>query len=153
MAYRIEEQTLAPKAVLYIRRRVAPDQLAATFAEVLPAVFGYAVQAGFEMTGPPFARYLEFGDTITVEAGCPVAEGATGSGEIEHGVIPGGRVAMTIHHGRYQKLGAAHEAVEHWIDATGRTADGGPWESYLTDPGDAEDAKDLQTAVYRPIRD
>ena len=151
MSYEIEEQIIEPIPVLFIRRQVPTEQLAATFAEVLPAVFGYVMQSGADLAGAPFARYLDMAETTTVEAGCPVSGAAEASGEIELGEIPGGTVAMTIHRGPYEALGDAHAALQAWLLERGYAQGGPPWESYVTDPGEVSDPSELQTIVYLPL--
>jgi effector-binding domain-containing protein len=44
--------------------------------------------------------------------------------------LPGGDVAVGVHVGRYDQLGAAHRAVVDWIEAEGLTRAGPRWEIY-----------------------
>jgi effector-binding domain-containing protein len=59
--------------------------------------------------------------------------------------LPAGEVAMAVHRGPYDGLGAAHEAVTRWCAAEGRSLAGPRWEIY----GDwHEDQAELETEVY-----
>ncbi len=154
MAYSISKKETAPQPVLVVRRRVKPDQIAATLGEVLGHVFLHAQQNGIALAGPPFTRYVEWGPgLLTIEAGLAVAAhaGAGSEGEIRPETLPGGFVATTVHSGAYDKLTEAHAAVQQWIEAEGLRAAGAPWEVYVTDPADYPDPKDWKTEIFWPV--
>jgi effector-binding domain-containing protein len=52
------------------------------------------------------------------------------TGRVEASVLPGGRVASTVHRGPYAALGSAHRAVLDWCDARGQRPSGPRWEVY-----------------------
>jgi AraC family transcriptional regulator len=154
MAYSISKKEIAPQKVLAVRRRVKQAEIAAMLGEVLGRVFLHAQQSGIALAGPPFARYLEWGPgLLTIEAGFPVAThaGAGADGEIRAETLPGGLVATTVHPGAYDKLTEGHAAVQQWIEAEGLRSAGGPWESYVTDPGEYPDPKDWKTEIFWPL--
>ena len=67
-----------------------------------------------------------------------------GEGEITCTETPAGEVAMTTHVGSYARLAAAHEAINSWRAATGRTFGRCSWEIY----GDwTADEAQLETQV------
>lgn len=139
---------------LVMRRRISRDEIAATLAEFLPKVFGYAVGNGLAMAGPPFARYPELGmGSLVIEAGVHLAApppDAPGDG-IEVITIPAGPAAVTIHRGPYDTLPDTYRAVESWLDQEGRTPSGPPREVYVTDPGDHPDPATWETEVIQPL--
>jgi AraC family transcriptional regulator len=152
MDYTITKKQIAPQPVLVVRRRIKPSEIAATLAEVLGAVFQSAQRTGAALAGQPFTRYLEWGPgLITIEAGMPIAAPGTGEGDILADRLPGGFVATTIHSGPYDRLTAAHAAVEVWIEQQGLAAAGAPWESYVTDPADYPDPADWKTEIFWPL--
>ena len=148
----IRLETRGPVPALFVRRRVAPSELAATFAECLPAVFVHCQSHGLAMAGAPFARYPEVGrGLLTVECGMPLAAPATGEGNIEAGELSGGRIVVAVHAGPYDTLHETHAAIERWIAEQGLESAGPPWESYVTDPTDHPDPADWRTEVCWPV--
>ncbi len=152
MTYSIAKKQIVPQPVLVVRRRIKPDEIAKVLGEMFGQVFMYAQQSGAALAGRPFARYLEWGPGLfTLEAGLPVAANHPGEGDVKSDMLPGGFAAVTTHMGPYDQLVAAHAAVQQWVEAEGLTAQGAPWESYITDPADYPDPKDWKTEVYWPL--
>jgi AraC family transcriptional regulator len=152
MDYSITKKQIAPQPVLVVRRRIKPSEIAATLAEVLGIVFQHAQRTGAALAGQPFTRYLEWGPgLITIEAGMPIAAAGTGDGNVLAETLPGGFVAATVHSGPYDRLTAAHAAVQVWIEQQGLVSAGGPWESYVTDPADYPDPADWKTEIFWPL--
>ena len=152
MSYTIEKKALNETPILFMRKRVTQDQIAAGLGELLPAVFGFAMQRGIALAGPPLCRYRDFTPGgVTLEAGMAVAAAIEGDGEVRAGSLAGGPVASTIHVGPYDRLHEAHTAIEEWLSSNGLQAGGDPWEVYLTDPGEVPDPSQWQTEVIQPI--
>ncbi|GAB4200937.1 MAG: hypothetical protein Tsb002_37280 [Wenzhouxiangellaceae bacterium] len=152
MTYQIEVQHCEETPVLFMRRRITREQIASTLAELLPAVYQYAISQGIALAGQPFTRYGSWSaGGVTIEAGLPVAAAATGEGEIHGGVLSAGEVAATIHVGPYETLNQAYSALEAWFADQQRQPGGDPWEVYITDPGEEPDPAKWQTAVYWPL--
>ncbi len=149
--YTITTETLTAQPTLSMRFEVPQDQLAAKFAEVLPAVFGHAMQGDAKPAGMPFARYHGMEGTMDVEAGVPTAGPGKASDTINVSSLPGGDAATTVHRGPYDGLGAAHEALIAWAKDNGRTPSGGPWEVYITDPSAQPDPEQWETKVFLPL--
>jgi AraC family transcriptional regulator len=152
MDYIISKKQIPAQPVLAVRRRIKPSEIAATLATVLGSVFQHAQRTGAALAGQPFTRYLEWGPgLITIEAGMPIAAPGTEEGDILAETLPGGFVATTIHSGPYDRLTAAHAAVQVWIEQQGLVAAGAPWESYVTDPADYPDPADWKTEIFWPL--
>ena len=151
-SYEITTESLTAQPTLTMRFEVAPQQLAAKFAEVLPAVFGHAVGGGGAPAGQPFARYHgEHDGKLDVEAGVPtMTPGRSGDG-ISVSELPAGEAAVTTHVGPYDGLGAAHQALTRWAKDNGRQAAGGAWEVYVSDPGEEPDPTKWETRVFLPL--
>lgn len=153
MAYTITKRQLSAQPVLAVRRRVVPSDIGKTIGEVLPQVFAHAQRNGIAIAGAPFARYPEMGPGLmTLDIGVPVTgqPGAT-DGDIRADTLPGGPAAFTTHLGPYDKLPEAVAALQQWMTQQGLTPSGGPWESYITDPGQYPDPKDWKTEVFWPV--
>lgn len=141
-----------PQPILYMRQRVARGDIATALAGCLPAVFQHCMAEGIAMAGVPFARYTDFSlSEVTLEAGVPTVEAAAGTDTILSGELPGGEVAQATHVGPYDTLMQTHAVLERWIREHDRTPSGGPWESYITDPGEVPDPKDWQTLCFWPL--
>ncbi|WP_067896524.1 GyrI-like domain-containing protein [Nocardia vaccinii] len=104
--------------------------LGASFAEVMRVVRERHVA----VIGPPFARYTQTDGGFDVEAGFPVSAAFEDDGEVVHTVLPGGRLAGTMHVGPYDTVDQAYRAMEKWLAERGFEATSAPWESYLDGP-------------------
>jgi AraC family transcriptional regulator len=152
MTYSITKRLLSPQPVLVVRRKVKPSEIAQTLGQTFGQIGLYTRKAGIAMAGPLFTRYLEWGPgVLTIEPGMPIASPDPGEGEIQADVLPAGFAAVTMHTGPYDQLMNAHAAVQQWIQAEGLAAQGAPWESYVTDPGDYPDPKDWKTEIFWPL--
>ncbi len=149
----VSRETVEATATIAALRRVDKNEIAAALAECLPAAFGYAMEHGLTMTGPPFVRHHgQSAAFVDIEAGVPISEAA----EVDHdmltaGTLPGGDAAVAIHVGPYETLGDTHAVIDRWMSDNGVSPSGGPWEIYLTDPGEVPDPSDWQTKIVWPI--
>ena len=152
MSYDIQRITVEATPILFKRAKIAPDAIAEALGQILPAIFTYATGAGISFAGPPLCRYTSFSPGhIELEAGIPVAPGARGEGDIVLGELPAGPAATTVHVGPYDNLQHAHAAIEAWLEANNETSAGGPWESYVTDPGEVPNPAEWRTQVVHPL--
>jgi effector-binding domain-containing protein len=162
MSYSMERKHLASQPVLVVRSRIKRSEIAQAIPAALPLIFEYAQQHRLPITGHPFTRYVQVGHGLmTIEVGMRVASGteslrvdpasvaAIGAFEDQ---LPEGPAATTVHHGPYDGLPKAYEALEAWMEAEGLQPAGPPWESYITDPAEYPDPNDWQTEICWPIR-
>lgn len=85
------------------------------------------------------------GGGVAVAVGVEVSTPFPASGRVRASALPAGPAARTTHRGRYENLGAAHQAVLRWCAAHGRAVTGERWEVY----GDwHEDPDQLETEVF-----
>jgi AraC family transcriptional regulator len=148
----IARREIAPQPVLFIRRRIAANEVQATLAECFGKLYGHAQSKGLPIAGFPIARYISTGPGLwTIEPSIPLAAPAAGEGEMEAGFLPGGPVAFAVHAGPYEQLPQTNAAVQRWIEDNGFRTEGAPWEWYVTDPGEHPDPADWKTEVYWPL--
>jgi AraC family transcriptional regulator len=148
----IARKEFAPQHILFIRRRIAPGERQETLGECFGKLFSYGAKAGLPIAGWPLCRYVSMGPgQLTIEPAMPLAAPATGEGEMQAGLLPGGPVALGIHGGPYEGLGDTNAAIERWIETNGFRVDGAPWEQYVTDPGEHPNPTDWRTEVYWPL--
>jgi effector-binding domain-containing protein len=155
---RMEE--LSPQATAAVRIQSPMADLAQAFDTYLPLVASRTEEAGGQISGPPFARYHEFGsEEVDVEIGFPVASPPSlpalescVAGDVGLGQLPGGPVARITHRGPYDGLSATYDRLHDWIHAQPGYDDGaGPWESYVDDPGAIADPAQLRTEINWPL--
>jgi hypothetical protein len=108
-------------------------------------------EAGVEVAGPPFARYLAFEPVIVAEIGCPVWRPAPHVGRVFPGQLPGGRVATILHVGPYDTLAATYDVLQRWLTDAGATPSGPMWEVYWTDPEAEPDPATWRTMIHVPL--
>lgn len=148
----IERRTIKPQPTVFVRYTTAREGLAKHIGEGLGHAFTYANTAGLTPTARPFVRYLAMnGGEMTIEVGTPVSTAATGSDNVLAGELPGGHVVVALHGGHYDQLRATFDEVEQWMREQDITVVGGPWESYITDPGAHPDPAEWRTEIYWPV--
>jgi effector-binding domain-containing protein len=150
--YQIVEREAQP--VASIRVKCKPDEISATLAVVLPEVIAHLNASGAKMAGVPFSRYHGLGGAeIDLEAGIPVAKPITEKGRVKNSELPAGKAVMAWHIGPYEKLTAAHQALQGYVDANHLKSRGGPWETYWTDPGMVPDPSKWRTQLFMPVEE
>ena len=131
----VTRQELQAQPILFIRREISWSEIGATLGECFGAVAAFCEGSGLAPAGPPFVRYPGVGpERLTIEAG----------------FLEAGPTAAAVHVGDYDRLRETYSAIEQWIKDNDLTPRGAPWESYVTDPGEAEPAE-WRTEIYWPI--
>lgn len=155
MTQTIAPPPISPEIVQLDGRHAAVVHVAGAASE-LPSLLGKAfeltmaqVQAsGAQVAGPPFARYLGFGDRIEAEVGFPYIGKLSPTEQVYDAVLPPGRAVIATHVGPYEEIGAAWHRLERWLLAQGLSLASAPWESYLSGP---EDPGQPVTQIVFPV--
>jgi len=122
----LQKQTARPLAV--IRRRASPQQLPKVIPEACGIVWKILRTHRIGGAGRHIALYWDC--EINLEVGVEMLAPFAGCGEVVGSTTPAGLVATTIHHGPYQQLHAAHEAIRQWCATNDYTLAGPNWEIY-----------------------
>mgnify|MGYP001815317318 CR=1 FL=1 len=135
-------KTLDPVHVLALREVVdAPAKIGALIGDGFAAL----MPAGIVPTAPCFALYHdpEFKpDQVDVEIAFPVGSDVAAAPDTPGGrafrerTVPGGKAAVTVHHGGYDRIDEAYGRIGSWIAENGLKLAGPPQEAYLTPPDD-----------------
>lgn len=128
----VEHQVAQEAAV--VRGTMRPEEIGAFVGQAFGEVLEALGAQGLHPTGPPFCRYRMLDDSFEAAAGFPASGPVVPAGRVEPAVLPGGRVATTLHVGAYDELGHAYEQLMAWVAAEGLTPAGDSWESYLDGP-------------------
>ena len=133
-----------PSAPELVTRRAQDAAVVRVDGEIadLPRLLGEAFDltasaihaSGARIAGPPFARYLTVGPTVTADVGFPFDGPLTPTDRVQRTTLPGGQAVKATHVGPYDEIAATWTAIQAWIDAQGFVVRATPWESYLTGP-------------------
>jgi effector-binding domain-containing protein len=149
---KIELRVVKPHQTASVRETVARDDVTPGLGRAFQAVREALAKQGVEADGSPFARWHEFGDQVDMEAGLMVKAAITPDGDVKPGQLPGGPAVIAVHAGPYEGLRATYDAMEAWIARGERTASGGPWEIYLTDPSVEPNPAKWLTEIIFPLK-
>ena len=89
--------------------------------------------------------------TSIVAIGFSVASALVGSSRIQAGKIPGGKVAVEMHIGPYDKIEEAYNRLSAFVNENGLEMDIYSYEFYLNDPCETP-PEELKTEIYFPIK-
>lgn len=129
---RLEQHAGRPLAV--VRRRATRQELSKVVPESCGTVWNAIRTHQVPGAGRHVAVYLD--DVINLEVGVeldtplPGPLRADGQDDVVPSSTPAGRVATTTHHGPYQDLGQAHDAVQQWCKSNSHNLAGPCWEIY-----------------------
>ncbi len=128
MEYDVRLEQLGPRPLAVVRRRARQHELVKVVPEACGVVWGVLRAQQVNGAGRHVAVYWD--GQINLEVGVELAGPFAGSGEVVGSETPPGPVATTTHHGPYGSLHEAHEAIQRWCAANGRSLAGPSWEVY-----------------------
>lgn len=151
--YEVREKEVPQMLVASVTRTASIATIGKEIQEAFATLMGVIGPIGFGQ-GMPGTVCLRLGDERsdgTWEIFLPVARRFEPPKGIEVKVQPAMHVAFTMHVGRYDEVGPAHEAIDAWLREQQRPMIGPPRELYLNDPRVAGEDQAI-TEVQVPIR-
>jgi effector-binding domain-containing protein len=151
--YRCRLKTVTPQRALVVKALVQDARdVGRTIQSLLEEVWGYLSRQEHATVGPGIARFHRFeAEPIELEAGFPVAERFDGDGRVRPVELPGGGAATTLHHGPYDGLPLAYQALERFMREQKLRPAGSPYEIYWIDGSQAREPEELRTEVVWPV--
>jgi effector-binding domain-containing protein len=148
--FTLEIQDRHPAEAAVVTLHMTPDAISDEIGGAFGEVAGAMAEAGVGIAGPPFTRYLAFGELIDAEAGFPVMRPAPDVGRVHPSMMPGGRTASMIHVGPYDALERTYGTLMAALAAKGLHPAGPMWEIYWSDPETADPAT-WRTEILVPV--
>ena len=151
MTYEVKVETLSPRILAAVRRRVAMKDIATAFKPALDQVWSFLRKlSGLRTDGHNiFLYHHETPAMMPVDFGVEVVRPFVSEGDVACVMTPAGEAAVVVHRGPYGKMSAAHEALRRWCAANGRTIGGNSLAIY----GDwSEDPERLETTIQYLLR-
>ena len=146
----IKDQNAQP--TLSIRERTPIDGLPQLLGESYGQIAGYLAELGEQPAGAPFAAYYNMDmQDLDVEIGFSVTKPLDGKGDIQASEVPGGKLAIAMHVGRYGDIAPAYDALTQFVKENGYEPTGVSYEFYLNNP-DETPQKLLQTQILFPLK-
>ncbi len=157
--YEVVLKKIEPMLVAGIRE-VVPEgqQVTPVYYRIFEELFCYVHEQGIDMTGRQISvdTCLDSGwkvndSEVTVEAAIRIDRLYPETGRVRvHTLPPVETMASTIHHGDYDLLGQAYEALLRWTEANGYETDGTNRHLYLQTGGSSEEnITEVQYPVLR----
>lgn len=147
MSFTIEN--ISSRPVVGIRTRTTIGEIGDNICKLMPELGAFV---GDRMNGAPLVRWHSWEDDAgEMELAVPVREPLEGTERIRASELPGGRAAVALHVGPYDKVADTWNAFGAWMNEQGLERCDAPWEEYLNDPQDTPPEK-LQTRIVWPIK-
>jgi effector-binding domain-containing protein len=135
-----------------IRLTIACEEIRNVMGPGLTELMVTVATQGIAPTGPWFTHHLRMDpDVFDFEICLPVAEPVVATGRVKPGRLPAAKVARTIYHGSYERLGDAWGEFDAWITANGLVPASDLWECYVAGPESSPDPANWRTELNRPL--
>ncbi|MFD6066098.1 GyrI-like domain-containing protein [Amycolatopsis lurida] len=155
MTYPVELTELEALTAAHLRRHTTIADIGECVGAGYETLYAFVAEAGTAPSGPPQAAYRgDFlpGERLDLDLYLPIPGGLPAQGDIDIVTLAGGPAVRTSHHGPYDEISAAYEAVYEWVRESGRQPAGAPRELYLRGPDSTPDPALYVTDVVLPLR-
>jgi effector-binding domain-containing protein len=147
---KITNTTAQPTA--QIRLTVDRSEIQNVMGPGIQEVMGAVEAQGVGAAGPWFTHHLRMDPKVfDFEICVPVKSPIQAAGRVKPGSLPAARVARTVYHGPYERLGDAWGEFGRWIEAEGLKPAADLWEVYVAGPETGSDPSKWRTELNRPL--
>lgn len=151
--YDVLEKNVEALTIATIREKIAMSDIEKTIAENYADIMAYIMKNGAKISGAPMAITVSFDNANwDFEAAIPIDKEIPSTDKIIVKKSYSGKTVYVVYHGPYSKTSDAYADIEAFIKENNLTADGGAWESYITDPGSEPDTSKWVTEIYYPVK-
>jgi effector-binding domain-containing protein len=155
MAYEIQVREVNPQPILSIRAIVPTLNSIQFFDEACSEMQAYLKQVDVQTVGPAMSLWHsapgEIPDASDIETCLPIERPAPSAGRMRYSELPAGLQAFTVHHGPYDDMVNAYDAVWHWIQEHDYKMAGPPRDVVLVGPNDTSDPSKYRTEIVYPV--
>jgi effector-binding domain-containing protein len=151
MTYEVKVETLSPRILAAVRRRVAIKDISTAFKPALDSVWAFlGKHPGLRTDGHNvFLYHHESPAIMPIDFGVEVVRPFVAEDDVACVTTPAGEAAVVIHRGPYATIPAAHQALHHWCTENDRAIGSQSLEIY----GDwSEDPAKLETTIAYLLR-
>jgi len=150
MAYAVTIETVPPRILAAVRRRVRAGEVPRAFRPALDQVWAFLrTNPGLRTDGHNVFHYDHASGDPTgfeVDFGVEVTRIFDPHGQVTCVTTPAGRAAVTLHRGAYSGLAAAHAALRNWFNQSGEHT--GTWSQEIYGDWHEDESKLETTIVY-----
>jgi effector-binding domain-containing protein len=155
---KIEQTTVPSMEIMSIMDSCTSSNISQKLGQLYMEIGVETQKQGLKQAGPVFAVYhkvimnADGSKNFVLQAGIPVDKPGKSAGRVKAWTVPAGNVVKASYYGPYDKVEPTYMALQEWMSKNGKTADGPPWESYVTDPGKEPDSTKWLTEIYYAIK-
>src|SRR4051812_10923489 len=128
MTYEVTVVEAQPRPTAVVPTATSWAEFPRVWPTLLDEVWACLRAGGIERGCRNVMLYLD--GVPNVEVGVLLDQPCPLSGRVTASALPTGTAAMTVHHGSFGDVGAAHDAVVHWCASNGHPLTGTRWEVY-----------------------
>lgn len=166
--FEVIERAIGP--VIEIEEHVPIWRMPSAFGRDYKHIAEYVKSQGAEVTGMPYARYLDMDWDVELRrgklsafismltkkwhfyAGMPSTRLIPGSGELKSTELKNQRYVRAIHKGSYKESAKTYTALYDWATAQGLAMQHEAFELYINDPQEVEEG-DIETEILIPLKE
>jgi effector-binding domain-containing protein/type III secretory pathway component EscS len=150
-AYKVREIDWAAHTYVADRAMIDMEDLGKIFMDKMPKVFAYVQKNKLQMDGAPSGLYFTWdvpaGKTDMAVA-IPVKDASKVSGSYTAVTVAASGALMVDYYGPYDKMKAAHDAIQKYAADKGLKLKSPVIEEYIGDPGVEKDPNKVLTRIY-----
>ncbi len=128
MSYQVTVTNVVARPTAVVVATTTWQEFPALWQGLMDEVWACLRAGGINRGCPNIMLYWD--DVPRVEVGVELRVPCPLTGRVVASALPAGQVAMTVHHGSYSGLAAAHSAVLDWCAVEGKQKTGTRWEVY-----------------------